>query len=116
MHCIWQDKEHDMEAEDFVDEIKLTSEIIEKYKPDHILVDTRNLLIELTTDLQKITNDYIVDAYHKAGVKKVAMILPLQAIKKLYLEETVKLRQQIHKFVIENFTDEENARKWLFNE
>ncbi len=93
----------------FLDALKY----LDEYKPKKVIQDSRIQVYPITEELQKWIMENITPKFIKAGVEKIAYVMPEDFISKLALEQLVlKLissRQEIKRLY---FSDFDQAIKW----
>ena len=81
-----------------------------EYRSDKIFIDTMNFTYVPTQEFYHWQKTVHHDRYRKLGIKKVAYILPEQ-----YVEQLNNQPQDDAGFVTKYFSNEGNAKEWLFN-
>ena len=97
-------------------EIMLTyREIIEKFHPDYVIIDTRKFYFTIAPEVQEWTNQHI-NAYleEKVPVRKAGFICSAEFFAQLSLEQTINDTQEEQRNKIAFFEDEDKALDWLF--
>jgi hypothetical protein len=87
-------------------------EIIRVYKADKCLVNLKNLPVHDSKSAEYINNVWF-PRVKKLGVQVVAIVLPDSALGKLSSKNAHKNAEVINGVVVNNFSSESEARKWL---
>jgi hypothetical protein len=104
---------HKLNDKKFIKEVKVGAEMIEKYLPKKILVQTKNLEFYISPDLQVIVNDILLPVYKLAKLKKLAFLMPEDVILEMSIEQTVQENVVFHFFQTKYFHDINEAYNWL---
>ncbi len=97
----------------FINEVKVGAEMIEKFLPKKILVQTQNLEFYVSPDLQVIVNDILLPVYEKAKIQKLAFVMSEDIILKMSIEQTVQENIIKHFFETKYFHNFQDALNWL---
>ncbi len=106
----WKD-EKEMTDDDFKKEIISWVELVEKYKPENLIADTRKFNYTISVELQEWNEKKVFPRLAKAGVKKFAVIESEELVAQLSLEQTMDASEDVmqHQF----FTSQDEARAWM---
>ena len=79
-----------------------------EYQANTILIDVRNFQFQLPPEFPEWQETFHYPRYYKLGIKKVAYIMPEQ-----YLEGAKEIEKEDGKFELRNFSDFDQALKFL---
>jgi len=105
-----------MNEKEFKVSCELTNQLIEKYKPKYNLSDSRDFKYAINPTLQVWVAENVYPRWSKAGLKKLAIVVPKEFISFLSLEQTVdeiveKTSQPT--YTIQYFDNFHQADSWL---
>ena len=101
-----------MTAEIFKRELLKETELIEKYKPKFILMDTFDFGFGIAPDIQTWIDKEVYPKWAKSGIKKIALLMSQEIIAQLSIEQAIdenSSKEMISKF----FETEQLALVWL---
>jgi len=101
---------------DIKEAFETISSAIEQYSPKYYLANQKDQNIAFTPDLQGWVVENVYSRWSTAGIKKVALEVPIEFIAALSLEQTVdEVKEQIEKltFEIQYFDNVLAAKYWL---
>ena len=114
--CIadWTEVTEDANPKDFKDWNKALVKVTESCNSIRLLANTLNYKFLITTDLQKWSVSNIFQPFAKAGIRKIAIIVPLDLFPNIALKQ---FSDEYEEGNIETifFTDLEEARTWLIS-
>lgn len=107
---IWQENSQEMEDDDFKAEIEQWCQLVEKHKPKGCMVNSLQFRFTISPDLQDWYNENITPHKFKAGLQKMAFIVPEELLSELSIEQIFDEQEAItFKYV----ASEEEALNWL---
>ena len=109
----WLPATEKMTTEEFVEDIKIAAKTMMQYKECKVLLLSQDMRFVISPDIQEKANEILLPAYSDAGVKKLAIIVPLELVSEMSLEQTVEENQDKHAFRTHFFADEKSAREWI---
>lgn len=107
---IWSKNSSNMNEIDFKNNIELWCEQLEKYRLTKNIVDSRNFEFTIVPNLQDWYNEEITPRCYKAGMRKMAFIVPKQLISELSIEQIFDDQTQIQ---FRYFSNEIESLEWL---
>lgn len=113
LHYEWGDKTEGILPHQYKETLLKYAEAVETHSPDVLLVDDRNSKFTVPPDLQEWLGDVIFPRVTAAGLKKYAVIMHDDFIKRLATEQAVEENREAglqHKL----FSSKEEAEAWLF--
>jgi len=105
-----------MEEEDLKDGFLKTTEMIEKYKPQFFLSDSRQQNSAISPEIQVWIAQNIYPRWYKAGLKKLAIVIPQELIANLSIEQVVdeiEIVKEANAYEIRYFESDTTAKEWL---
>jgi len=105
----------DLTDELFKSEMRKFVEIVEKFEPHNILIDTENFEFTMNQGVQIWIANEIFPLLQKAGVKKAAFIVSKSFIPQLSLEQHIDDDLVEHRFQPHFFDTIEDAKAWLIS-
>ncbi len=110
---IWLPSTANMLESEFVNEIERSADLISRYKPSKILLQSQSMGFIISSELQTKANEIFLPVYNGAGVKKLAILVSTEIFAYVSIQQTVEENIQVHKFETRYFVSEVDARKWL---
>ncbi len=87
---------------------------VEEYKPKYVIHDSSTQVYPITPDLQKWISEEISPRFEKAGVKRIAYVMPQDFLSKMALEQLIMKLLSIKPGLKRIFvTDMDQAMKWI---
>ena len=105
----------DMTEEEYKKDMLSYVNIVEKYKPSKVLIDSSISKFVASPDLQDWTNENIIKRTLLAGLKKNAFVISKDFISQLSSEQTLEESEGAKKN-IKYFVDKDKALEWLLND
>lgn len=93
-----------------------TTLMVEKYKPQFFLSDSREQNSAITPEIQIWIAQNIYPRWYGAGLKKLAVVIPQELIANLSIQQTVDEVEEVKEvdtYEIRYFEDDLVAREWL---
>ncbi len=109
---IWKGKGDSISDEEIKTEIGAAAEFIKQYKPNFIISDDSERKFLYNVNIQNWVAKTLVEANIVAGLKKFAIILPIEMIAAISTEQTAEEVLQIP-YELKLFTKLEDAQKWI---
>jgi hypothetical protein len=110
----WTEKTSDMTELEMKTEIETTAKLLVEYKPLYFLADDSKREYIYNVESQKWVANTLANACIMAGVKKFAIIMPLDFITELSTEQTAEEAPELP-FRLKFFKSEQEAMEWLFS-
>ena len=108
----WKSKSKMLRVESFKKQILQCMEVIEKYRPKRVLIDTRDFQYTIVPDVQDWFDEVVFAAYPKYGVEKKAFLTSSDFFTQISLEQHAEpLPEKAIK--VEFFDDMDRAIAWL---
>jgi len=108
----WLPTTENMDKDEFIQEIYIAAKFIETHKPERILLNTKELRYLITVNIKDELNEIFLPVYNK-GVKKLAVVLPDDALLQNGIEYAIDAEKWNHNFKYRYFKDVEQAINWL---
>jgi len=112
MATIWFESSSSVNDEIYKKEMIQYAEMVEKYKPSKLVVDTTKFGYVISPEIQTWTNETVFPRGIAAGLRNVAIVVPADIITHLSLEQTMEEAMGM-KFVTRYFADYNEAYNWL---
>lgn len=110
LKSVWQKNSQEMSDDDFKTEIEQWCQSVEKYKPKGCIANTLQFRFTISPDVQNWYNENITPRKFKAGLQKIAFIVPEELLSELSIEQIFDEQEAItFKYV----ASEEEALNWL---
>jgi hypothetical protein len=90
-------------------------DILNKYKPKRLIVDTLNMQFPLTPELQEWSNKEIIEKFIKQGTQKIATVISKDLFTQVSIEQAIEDNKN-PVFPETPFTSVEDAKKWILNQ
>ena len=98
----------------YFNELKKYGEAVVKYQPKFILFDTRDAYYPVSAELDAVIERELTPIVMKAGVKKIAFVLPTDIVSQIAVEHLVMNLGIDHEQIQRQFFDSrEKAEQWL---
>jgi hypothetical protein len=89
-------------------------ELLEKYRPIHILDDISQTDFSISPELQEWTEQLFLPTFMEIGVTKYAIVLPSGLFAQVSMEQAVdEIKEQHDEIEFKYFDSEPEAEKWL---
>ena len=86
--------------------------IIEKFKPERQLIDYTDYTFPITPELQKFTNENLLEDSYKIGLKKVAFLISHNLFVQMSIEKIMD-KDAGKMFDIKYFDNFKKAKDWI---
>lgn len=96
------------------DEMLNYAQLVEKFRPKFLLVDSHNFEYVISTQMQHWTNEVVFPRVKAAGLQKVAITVPPNIYTQLSLEKTMT-EPQAEYFITQYFSNRGDAVNWLIS-
>ena len=106
-------KEKPTPREKFKETLCLYASLVEDKQPKTLFVNAVNQRITVTQDLQEWHDREIIPRYHKAGVEKMAFLIPNHIFSEVTHKKTFESKQAKELMTTQFFKDEAKALGWL---
>jgi hypothetical protein len=98
----------------FQEEQMHKKELLETYKPTHILDDISQTDFSISPELQEWVEQLFVPVFTEIGVTKYAIVLPSSLFGQVSMEQTVdEVKEQHNEIEFKYFDSEPEAEEWL---
>lgn len=111
---IWNKLSFHMTDEIYQNEMLNYAQMVEKYKPLRLLVDSHYFEFVISPVMQEWTNNTIFPRVLAAGLKRVAITVPPNIITQLSLEQTMS-EPTGNNFITRYFGNRGDAVQWLIS-
>lgn len=98
--------------EDFMTSLMGIAQELQKHTVKALIVDTRNFDLPISPDIQDWYNREIGPRYIKAGIKKMAFLLPKELVPRLSIAQTIA-EKEAHSQITRYFDSFETAIDWV---
>ncbi len=91
-------------------------EFMEQYRPDYYLSDTRQQKLVLDPDMQEWIAQHVYPRWHRAGLKKLAVVIPEEMVANISLHQAVDEIAEVKvgdTYEIQFFDSTATAKEWL---
>ena len=112
LKATWYPESEELEDEDFKKEIYRWKEMINKYMPDFLLVDSREMKYTISPATQEWFVSDIFTAYAKVGVKRNAFVESEEIFTSVSIQQTMEENENAP-FATMYFDNVEEAKEWL---
>lgn len=112
---IWHDTSSELEEDGYKYELSKYTEKVEEYKPTKLLLDARKANFPITPEIQEWLNENVLLRTSVAGLKYVAIVLPIDFIPQLSMEQAMEEPNGVL-FNTKYFADMAEARLWLLSD
>ncbi len=110
----WKPSTEKMTESEYKQETLNFQDILLKFRPKKILVDTRDMLFIVTPELQEWMNREIFPTSLSIGITQSAFVMSKDFFSQLSIEQTMEEREGL-KFINRYFENKEEAREWLLS-
>lgn len=110
---VWQPTSDTMSLNEFKEILTIWKDCIIQNKLSKSLIDARTMAFVIDPEIQGWIAEEINTPARKAGLQKVATLLPSSIFEKVALEQTMSELEEIEGFQRKMFDDEALAKKWL---
>ncbi len=111
----WNGATANMEVAEFKNESFEVIDVLKKYKPKRLIVDTQNMQFPLTPELQEWSNKEIIEQFIKQGTQKIATVVSKDLFTQVSIEQAIEDNEN-PVFPETPFTSVEDAKKWILAE
>jgi hypothetical protein len=111
----WFESTEAMTDEEFRRHLVMFADAAEEHHPRFLFVYAQQMRHAISSSTQEWHDEYIVPRYAKAGVERMAFMLPDSFLARLSHEETFDEEQAQELIETNFFTDEAEADHWLLN-
>lgn len=115
MEFNWNSKSEKMTADEYKETLLQYADFVEKYKPNKMLLDTIHNKFIITPELQEWSNKEIFPRSFKAGITKIATLLPEDVVTQVSQEQLFD-EEESKKKANQYFSDKVKAIKWLLED
>lgn len=113
MEIHWKPESSELNEDSFKEEISAFANSSGQSNPSSIFVNAIEYGFSITIELQNWHDENIIPQYTKAGVRKMAFILPQDLVTQLSIEQTFDENQAKSRIQVQYFSDELEAKSWL---
>jgi hypothetical protein len=113
LDVVWFDSTEHMTNEEFREHLLLFAATTEEHQPRFLFVYAQNMRHAIAAPTQEWHDEYIVPRYSRAGVERMAFMLPESFFARLSHEQTFEEAQAQQLIETQFFTDEGEADAWL---
>lgn len=110
---VWQPTSDTMSLNEFKEILTIWKDCIIQNKLSKSLIDARTMAFVIDPEIQGWIAEEINTPARKAGLQKVATLLPSSIFEKVALEQTMSELEEIEGFQRKMFDDEALAKEWL---
>ncbi|MBN2893529.1 MAG: hypothetical protein JXL97_16780 [Bacteroidales bacterium] len=104
---------HKLNDKLFFQEVKIGADLISKYLPKKIIVQTQNLEYPISPKLQIQINKILYKSYEEAVISKLAFVMPEDIVEQMSIEQTVQVSETKNFFKTEYFKNLTDAYAWI---
>ncbi len=116
---IWLPSTYEMENEDFQSTLMDAAQFVEQHKVKYWMGYTKDFAFIIPPDLQEWTAQDFNQRVLKAGLRKIALIVPSDIIANVGVQQSVEemeKHQPPETIVTRYFDDDQQAKAWLLDE
>jgi hypothetical protein len=110
---LWFETTEQVSDAEFRKHLLLFAKAAEEHNPRFLFVYAQNMRHTIAPTTQEWHDEYIIPRYSKAGVERMAFMLPDSFFARLSHEETFEESQAVQLIETQFFTDEAEADHWL---
>jgi len=111
----WNSNTEKMTADKYKEILLQYAEFVEKHKPKKMLLDTIQNKFLITPEIQEWSNKEIFPRSFKAGMSKIATLLPEDFVTQVSQEQLFD-EEESKKKANQYFSDKDEAIKWLLED